>query len=108
MAHLAPRDIAAVVVGLGAIFSWTLGLLTGFILGKKIKMTKKEAARVMGKASWKNRVSPKPQNHFVERPVRKMGNLRPEELVPSRCTRPVMHVGPCNGLPRYTCLGNLS
>jgi len=77
MAHLAPRDIAAVIVGLGALFSWTLGLLMGFILGRKIKMTKKEAARVMSKASWRNRAV--------------------------TCTRPRSHYGPCNGSPRKTC-----
>ncbi len=65
MAHLAPRDLAAVIVGLGALFSWTLGLLMGFILGRKSKMTKSEAASVLAKASWKRRVTLKPQNRFT-------------------------------------------
>lgn len=46
---------AAIAIFLAAVICWGLGLLAGYSLGKKQKMTKTEAARVMAKASWARR-----------------------------------------------------
>lgn len=45
----------AVAVFFTAVACWGLGLLTGYGVGKRHVMTKKEAARVMARESWRNR-----------------------------------------------------
>ena len=44
-----------IAISASMVVCWGLGLLAGYILGKKQKMTRTEAARVMAKASWRNR-----------------------------------------------------
>ena len=43
----------------GMVVCYLLGTIQGFLIGKNRKITKSEAAKVMAKASWKDR---KPKN----------------------------------------------
>jgi len=48
---------AAIIVFIGLILCTGLGVCAGYILGRLKGMTRREAARVMAKASWRKRLN---------------------------------------------------
>lgn len=50
-----PTPLIGILVLLGLYTAWVCGMWMGWLLGKRQAMSRTAAARIMAKASWRNR-----------------------------------------------------